>query len=143
MNNKTNHTAHISEDDMRKWTEYLATGKVHDKNHKKQLERLSKREVSLGDVTTIIDFMSRRNDGYISSLIEQNAINEKLLNALGVTKKMREKAKKEYEKELADIQKEIEKAKEELMKTMKKKNEEKADTDKKVTDDKKVKKNKK
>lgn len=99
----------LSEADMRVWAEWLATGMVHDKNHQKQLERLSNRSVSLADVTTIVEFMGKRNDGYISSLIEQIAVFEKLLTKLGVTEKDQLEAKAEYEKELNAIQEKIQK----------------------------------
>ncbi|AZU99968.1 hypothetical protein vBEfaHEF1TV_124 [Enterococcus phage vB_EfaH_EF1TV] len=99
----------LSEADMRVWAEWLATGQVHDKNHQKQLERLSKRSVSLSDVTTIVEFMGKRNDGYISSLIEQQAVFDNLLTKLGVTEENRLEAKAEYEKELNAIQEKIQK----------------------------------
>ena len=120
MSKKAKRVGFISEEDMRTWTEYLATGRVHDKNHAKQLERLSKRDISLGDVATIVDFMSRRNDGYITALIEQNSVNEKLLNKLGVTDKMRNEAKAEYEVELKQAQEEIKKLQEELAEKLQK-----------------------
>lgn len=120
MSKKTKRVGFISEEDMRTWTEYLATGRVHDKNHAKQLERLSKRDISLGDVATIVDFMSRRNDGYITALIEQNSVNEKLLNKLGVTDEMRNEAKAEYEVELKQAQEEIKKLQEELAEKLQK-----------------------
>jgi len=120
MSKKTKRVGFISEEDMRTWTEYLATGHVHDKNHAKQLERLSKRDISLGDVATVVDFMSRRNDGYITALIEQNSVNEKLFNKLGVTDKMRNEAKAEYEVELKQAQEEIKKLQEELAEKLQK-----------------------
>lgn len=120
MSKKAKRVGFISEEDMRTWTEYLATGRVHDKNHAKQLERLSKRDISLGDVATIVDFMSRRNDGYITALIEQNSVNEKLLNKLGVTEEMRNEAKAEYEVELKQAQEEIKKLQEELAEKLQK-----------------------
>ena len=120
MSKKAKRVGFISEEDMRTWTEYLATGRVHDKNHAKQLERLSKRDISLGDVATVVDFMSRRNDGYITALIEQNSVNEKLLNKLGVTDKMRNEAKAEYEVELKQAQEEIKKLQEELAEKLQK-----------------------
>lgn len=120
MSKKAKRVGFISEEDMRTWTEYLATGRVHDKNHAKQLERLSKRDVSLGDVATIVDFMSRRNDGYITALIEQNSVNEKLFNKLGVTDEMRNEAKAEYEVELKQAQEEIKKLQEELAEKLQK-----------------------
>lgn len=120
MSKKAKRVGFISEEDMRTWTEYLATGRVHDKNHAKQLERLSKRDISLGDVATVVDFMSRRNDGYITALIEQNSVNEKLLNKLGVTDEMRNEAKAEYEVELKQAQEEIKKLQEELAEKLQK-----------------------
>lgn len=120
MSKKTKRVGFISEEDMRTWTEYLATGRVHDKNHAKQLERLSKRDISLGDVATIVDFMSRRNDGYITALIEQNSVNEKLFNKLGVTDEMRNEAKAEYEVELKQAQEEIKKLQEDLAEKLQK-----------------------
>lgn len=117
----------LSEADMRVWAEWLATGQVHDSNHQKQLERLSDRSVTLADVSTVVDFMGRRNDGYISSLVEQSAVTDKLLEKLGVTPEMRTEAKTEYDNELEALQKEIQENYKELLR---KAEEEQAGTDK-------------
>lgn len=98
----------LSDEDMKIWTEYLSTGKVKDEEHQKQLARLAKRQVNLADVAQIVDFMSRRNDGYISHIIEQNAILDRLVTRLGATEEMRKEAKAEYDEEMEDLKEQIE-----------------------------------
>lgn len=98
----------LSDEDMKLWTEYLSTGKVKDEEHQKQLARLAKRQVNLADVAQIVDFMSRRNDGYISHIIEQNAILDRLVTRLGATEEMRKEAKAEYDEEMKDLKEQIE-----------------------------------
>lgn len=107
MSKQPKRTGNLSKQDIRKWTEYLATGRVHDA---KELARLSQRAVNLADVATIVDFMTRRNDGYISSLIEQNATYDKVLRKLGATDEMFAEATAKYNEELAEVQKQIEEA---------------------------------
>lgn len=111
MSKEPKRTANISEQDIRKWTEYVATGRVEDSAHAKELVRLGKRSVNLADVTSVVDFMCRRNDGYISKIIERNAIMEKVLARVGATDEMFAEATNEYEKELAEIEKIIQGAK--------------------------------
>lgn len=114
MSKKLTRTGNISKQDIKTWTEYLMTGDVHDDKHRKELLRLSQRSINLADVATIVDFMSRRNDGYIQGLIEQNAVQEKVLHKLGATADIFSEAKAEYEEELAEIQKQIEEAQKQL-----------------------------
>ena len=114
MSKKLTRTGNISKHDIKTWTEYLMTGDVHDDKHRKELLRLSQRSINLADVATIVDFMSRRNDGYIQGLIEQNAVQEKVLHKLGATSDIFAESKAEYEEELAEIQKQIEEATQQL-----------------------------
>lgn len=120
MSKKQVHPENISVEDMQVWTEYLATGTVQDDNHAKQLTRLGKRAVNLADVATIVDFMARRNDGFITALIEQNGIHEKILNMLGATNEVWDEAKKEYNEELDAIQAEVAQAQETIKAQMEK-----------------------
>lgn len=120
MSKKTVKPENISVEDMQVWTEYLATGAVQDDNHAKQLTRLGKRAVNLADVATIVDFMARRNDGFITALIEQNGIHEKILNKLGATNEVWDEAKKEYNEELEAIQAEVAQAQETIKAQMEK-----------------------
>lgn len=117
----------LSDEDMKIWTEYLSTGKVKDEEHQKQLARLAKRQVNLADVAQIVDFMSRRNDGYISHIIEQNAILDRLVTRLGATEEMRKEAKAEYDEEMEDLKEQIE----EYSKKLKEEKEEKEEKEKK------------
>lgn len=114
MSKKLTRTGNISKQDIKTWTEYLMTGDVHDEKHRKELIRLSQRSINLADVATIVDFMSRRNDGYLQGLIEQNAVQEKVLRKLGATADIFAEAKAEYETELEEIQKQIEDAQKQL-----------------------------
>lgn len=120
MSKKQVHPENISVEDMQVWTEYLATGTVQDDNHAKQLTRLGKRAVNLADVATIVDFMARRNDGFITALIEQNGTHEKILNKLGATNEVWDEAKKEYNEELDAIQAEVAQAQETIKAQMEK-----------------------
>nr|DAI05898.1 MAG TPA: hypothetical protein [Herelleviridae sp.] len=120
MNKQQKRIGALSEEDMKVWAEWLVTGNVKDEKHKKQLERLSNRSVTLADVSTVVDFMGRRNDGYISSLVEQTAITEKLFNRLGITPEIRQEVKEEYEKELEELQKQIKENYKELLRKVEK-----------------------
>lgn len=115
MTKKSIKPENISVEDMQVWTEYIATGVVHDENHAKQLTRLGKRSINLADVSTIVDFMSRRNDGYISGLIEQIGVLDKVIAKLGATEDMRKEAMAEYDKELTALQAEVEEAQKAMM----------------------------
>lgn len=107
MSKKQVKPENISTEDMQVWTEYLATGAVHDENHAKQLTRLGKRSINLADVSFIVDFISRRNDGFISQIIEQNGIYEKLFKQLGITEEHKKVAKAEYDEDVVAFQKEL------------------------------------
>lgn len=112
MSKQPKRSAQISEHDIRTWTEYVATGTVENEKHAKELVRLGKRSINLADATAIVDFMTRRNDGYISAIIERNAIIEKVLAKVGATENMFKEAQAEYEKELEQVQELIKGAKE-------------------------------
>lgn len=114
MSKKTVKPESISVEDMQVWTEYLATRAVHDEAHAKQLTRLGKRSINLADVATIVDFMVRRNDGFISGLVEEVTIHAKVLDKLGATKEMWKEAKAEFDAELDATRAEVE----ELQKTL-------------------------
>lgn len=97
----------LTKEDMQTYVQYLMTGQVNDETHAKQLKRLSNRSVNLADVATLVMFLNKKNDGYISSIIEEHAIMAKILTKLGATDDIKREARAEYEDELKAYQDQI------------------------------------
>lgn len=111
--NKT--VAPISDKDLETWAKYFGTGQLPE-NGEKQIERLSKRLVNLGDMTAVANYLSEvtKNDTmqYLSVAVERLTILEYIVtDKLGVTtEEMKEYAEKYY-KELEEAKKLMEESK--------------------------------
>lgn len=133
MSKQPQRVSKLSKEDFNTWVEYLATGKIEDEEHAKQLSRLGKREANLEDLSSLINVMTKRNDNYVSAIIERNEILERVVRKMGATDDQFREARAEYDDELKNIQEQVKKSKEELEKKQQEKSDENS-KDNKVVD---------
>jgi hypothetical protein len=98
----------ISQEDMSTYLNYLLTGEVKDDKHAKDLRKLSRRTVTLSDVTVLVKVMMQHQDKTITQLMDAVQIQSRVLEKLGATDEIFEAAQKDYNKVIADMQKELE-----------------------------------
>ncbi|AID17405.1 hypothetical protein [Listeria phage LMTA-148] len=90
----------LSKEDLTLWVNFVVTGKV-EKGMEKQLNRISKREVSVGDVTTLIRALTSHHDAYISSLIEANSVLRVVMrDELNISEAQMDKALNTYKQQV-------------------------------------------
>ena len=133
MSKQPQRVSKLSKEDFNTWVEYLATGNIEDEEHAKQLSRLGKREANLEDLSSLINVMTKRNDNYVSAIIERNEILERVVRKMGATDDQFREARAEYDDELKNIQEQVKKSKEELEKKQQEKSDENS-KDNKVVD---------
>lgn len=108
MTNKENKVRGISDKDLEKWLEFAVSGVVTSVAHEKELKRLASSKVNLGDVTSVVDFLGRRNEGYTSMVIERLSVLEiALKNKIGLTDEEIKEATAEYNENLTKFQAEV------------------------------------
>lgn len=107
MSNQTKNQAPISKQDMHTYLNYLLSGEVKDEKHAKELNRLSRRKVTLSDATVLTRVMMSQQDNTITQLMDAIQIQNKVLEKLGATEEMFNEAQEEYNAMIAEAQKEL------------------------------------
>ena len=86
----------IKLEDLEVFFNYALTGTISSEEEATKLRRLSKRTVTLADVTLLFNVLSQRKDQAISQLMETVQVQDFVLEQLGATEEIFDKAKKEY-----------------------------------------------
>lgn len=122
-NEKAKNQDAISVEDLHEYLTFVLTNQVKDRKHAKELQRLSRRTVTLSDVVTILKALTQHQDDAIVQLMDKIQIQELVLLRLGATEEIFKEAKEEYA-DILKAQQEALKAQIEALKAMQ---EEKAD----------------
>jgi hypothetical protein len=104
----------VKQEDLHKFLEYVMTGQVQDEKHAKWLNKMSRRTVTLSDITVVAQVINDRNSQLLTSVMSMIQIQSAVLKKLGATDEMIAEAEKEYNESIAERRKAIADAQKQL-----------------------------
>lgn len=108
-NNKKPQQDPIQLEDLSTYLTYTATKTFKDLEHAQQIKDISRRTVTMADVTTVTRVLLKEHENIIENLIGIVQVQERVLLKIGATEETFKEAEKEYVTELEEVRKKLEK----------------------------------
>lgn len=100
-------TKTMSKEDLQTYLTYVLTNEVKDEKHAKELSRLSKRTVTLSDVTVLFKVLNNTTQQQLTQMMDVIQIQNRILDLLGATEEMFTQAEDEYTEQLNAMRKQL------------------------------------
>jgi hypothetical protein len=97
----------MSKEDLQTYLNYVLTNEVKDEKHAKELSRLSKRTVTLSDVTVLFKVLNNATQQQMTQMMDVIQIQNRILDLLGATEEMFTQAEDEYNEQLNAMRKQL------------------------------------
>jgi hypothetical protein len=97
----------MSKEDLQTYLNYVLTNEVKDEKHAKELSRLSKRTVTLSDVTVLFKVLNNTTQQQMTQMMDVIQIQNRILDLLGATEEMFTQAEDEYNEQLNAMRKQL------------------------------------
>lgn len=109
MSNSNHQGKCMSKEDLYKYLTFVLTQNVKDEKEAKELRRLSRRVVTMSDVTVLFETLSREQERMVTQVMGAVQVQQRVLEKLGATDEMFKEAQDEYNKDIEEMTKQLQK----------------------------------